>query len=167
MTKEEAKQKLKKKGYKVSEDNSVVTVLVAPGVSMKNTIKDVKEKLSVWGYESSFSVRQSKGAENTEEIAEESADESVADAYEPDADAGALKEAVKESGTTKEKQGKEYEVVKSAAAKASEEVPKTAAAKASKEVPTTEDEYFDEEDSDMLLTESSIQFSLEDFGLDF
>ena len=30
-----------------------------------------------------------------------------------------------------------------------------------------DDEFFDEEDSDMLLDKDSVQFSLEDFGLDF
>lgn len=102
MTKEEAKKKLEHAGYAVIDDNSVVTVLIAPDADFKKTIKEVKDKLTEWGYNASFGIKVSKSE---------------------------LKSNDKES--------------------------------------EDEDEFFDEEDSDMLLNEESIQFSLEDFGLDF
>ena len=39
--------------------------------------------------------------------------------------------------------------------------------KTKEEKPKVQEEFFDEEDSDMLLDKDSVQFSLEDFGLDF
>ena len=62
MTKEEAKKKLEHAGYAVIDDNSVVTVLIAPDADFKKTIKEVKDKLTEWGYNASFAIRQQKGA---------------------------------------------------------------------------------------------------------
>ncbi len=156
MTKEEAKQKLRKSGYNVVEDNSVVTVFISPETNMKNAIRDIKEKLYAWGYNASFGVKQHKGAEDmaTEEAREEILEDEMIEA-EVEAEAEA-----------------EAEAVVAAPAKETLEAPaKVEATKAPAEEssdPTDDDdEWFDEEDSDMLLTEESIQFSLEDFGLDF
>jgi len=147
MTKEEAKSKLKKLGYTVVDDNSIVTVVIPPGTSMKNTIKSVKESLYEWGYNASFSVKQHKGVdevlnpENTTDMVEsQSLDETIEDV---------------ESIDTKEP-------IEPIEAKA-----KTDTKKNKNKKEEAEDEYYDEEDSDMLLTEESFQFSLEDFGLDF
>ncbi len=81
MTKEEAKQKLRKSGYNVVEDNSVVTVYISPEKSMKNAIRDVKEKLYSWGYNASFGIKQHKGAEEIiEDLNDSEADVEVEDA---------------------------------------------------------------------------------------
>jgi len=156
MTKEEAKQKLRKSGYNVVEDNSVVTVFISPETNMKNAIRDIKEKLYAWGYNASFGVKQHKGAEDmaTEEAREEILEDEMIEA-EVEAEAEA-----------------EAEAVVAAPAKETLEAPaKVEATKApaeeSSDSTVDDDEWFDEEDSDMLLTEESIQFSLEDFGLDF
>ncbi len=182
MTKEEAKNKLRKLGYTVVDDNSVVTVLIAPGTSMKNTIKTIKEMLYDWGYNASFAIRQHKGAD---EVAGDSLDdvdsmvddESVADSVSDDerideesvGDESADDESVNDSPSDEETSVKNDKKKKTKA--------KTKKSNASDDeasfitVDTSgdlgDDEYYDEEDSDMLLTEESIQFSLEDFGLDF
>lgn len=64
ISKEEAKQKLRKMGYQVVEDGSIVTILIPVSVSLKTTIQDLKEKLKEIDYEASFGVRQIKDAEN-------------------------------------------------------------------------------------------------------
>ena len=158
MTKEEAKQKLRKSGYNVVEDNSVVTVFISPETNMKNAIRDIKEKLYAWGYNASFGVKQHKGAEDmaTEEAREEILED----------------EMIEEEAEVEVQAEAEAEAVVAAPAKDTLEAPaKVEATKApaeeSSDSTDDDDEWFDEEDSDMLLTEESIQFSLEDFGLDF
>ena len=157
MTKEEAKLKLRKDGYQVVDDNSVVTVIISADSSLKNTVKDVKSKLSSWGYEASFAVKQHKGelsGEASGEAKEESLDEDISD----------------------------EEIADISEESAEKEEPKAAPSlKADKKEDTSEEEEFldddkedplsdikiDEDDMDMLLSEESIQFSLEDFGMDF
>lgn len=60
ITKDEAISKLKRAGYQIAEDNSMVTVLIPASVSIKGTIKEVKSKLGELGYEASFCIRQYK-----------------------------------------------------------------------------------------------------------
>ena len=43
ITKDEAISKLKRAGYQIAEDNSMVTVLIPASVSIKGTIKEVKD----------------------------------------------------------------------------------------------------------------------------
>ncbi len=154
MTKEEAKKKLKAAGYQVTDDNSVVTVLIPEGSSMKNSIKDVRDKLTQWGYNASFSIRQHKGefetdmSEVTEEADAEDADIVAADIPAEDVEAKPIAEKIPAS-VKEEKASDTSDASKESAGEWSDE------------------DYFDEEDSDMLLNENSIQFSLEDFGLDF
>lgn len=158
MTKEETKQKLRKSGYNVIDDNSVVTVVIAPEVSMKNAVKDVKDKLSAWGYNASFAIRQQKGAAEIENVEDDEVADSLEDTaeieFEEDEKNDAVDVAVSELAEVSE-----AEEIKPTSDKKND-TPK-------EEENLNEDEYFDEEDSDMLLTEESIQFSLEDFGLDF
>ena len=61
ISKEEAGQKLKKMGFEVMEDGSVITVLVPNSVQLKSAIKDVKEKLLEMDYTASFGIKQYKG----------------------------------------------------------------------------------------------------------
>lgn len=170
MTKEEAKQKLRKSGYNVIEDNSVVTVLISPDSNMKNVIRDIKEKLYSWGYDASFGVKQHKGAE--EVVAVDDIENDILE------DSG-ISEAVDDSAETEEinkfkSKSEKIKLEDVIAASGDEDAKKTTleTVESVKSVKDTEnadedDEWFDEEDSDMLLTEESIQFSLEDFGLDF
>lgn len=150
MTKEEAKKKLRASGYNVIDDNSVVTVIISPDTPMKNAIRDIKDKLNSWGYDASFGIRQHKGAEDF--ISDEEEAELNEDTVNEESVEAEEVEAVEEAAAEKE-------VV--------EEKVDTTSEASKKEEATDEDEYYDEEDSDMLLTEESIQFSLEDFGLDF
>lgn len=158
MTKEEAKNKLKKLGYVVGEDNSIVTVLISPGTSMKNTIKAIKDALYDMGYNSSFAVRQHKGSEalkstedNDEDI-ELEVETTEEETFEEESDLNVITDVAK--AANKENLSAKKEAINSKESDDSND-------------DEDDDEYYDEEDSDMLLTEDSIQFSLEDFGLDF
>lgn len=71
ISKEEVNQKLKKMGYQVAEDSSVVTVLVPSQTSMKNTIKEIKHKLQEMDYSASFGVKQYKGEREDETLSQE------------------------------------------------------------------------------------------------
>lgn len=62
ISKAEALQRLKKMGMIVSDDQSIVTVLLPKEVSFETGLKDVRQKLTELGYESSFCVKQSKDA---------------------------------------------------------------------------------------------------------
>lgn len=156
MTKEEAKKKLRSVGYTVVDDNSVVTVLISGDASMKNSIKDVREKLLTWGYEASFAIRQHKG--ELSEIEDESDDE-IDIAEEDAADDVALEDA---NALDEDMSG-----IASKAAASNIDMADKKNGNVAEMKELSEEDYFDEEDSDMLLNESSIQFSLEDFGLDF
>ena len=58
ITKEEAKSGLRKTGYYVVDDNSVITVLIKETDQMKKTVSAVRELLLKMDYHASFSVRQ-------------------------------------------------------------------------------------------------------------
>lgn len=60
ISKLETLQKLKKMGMVVSDDQSIVTILLPAGIPFDKGLKDAKEKLKEIGYESSFCVKQSK-----------------------------------------------------------------------------------------------------------
>ena len=60
ISKVETLQKLKKMGMVVSDDQSIVTILLPAGIPFDKGLKDAKEKLKEMGYESSFCVKQSK-----------------------------------------------------------------------------------------------------------
>ena len=74
ITKEEAKSGLRKAGYYVVDDNSVITVLIQPGANMKKTVSDVRELLYGMDFHASFSVKQvAEAASNEEEEESETA----------------------------------------------------------------------------------------------
>lgn len=156
MTKEEAKQKLRKSGYNVVDDNSVVTVVISADSSMKNAIKDIKDKLNSWGFNSSFGIRQHKGVIEGAEMDE--TDEAL-DMELDDENEEIAEEEIENQKKTDAILTNDVEVTDTTSADKSATV--------ESDDSEDDDEYYDEEDSDMLLTEESIQFSLEDFGLDF
>lgn len=154
MTKEETKQKLRKAGYRVADDNSVVTVIIEPGVSMKTVITDIKGKLSAWGYDASFAIRQHKGTlegEVPESEQQSGLVDDESDSYDEETVEDDNLDVSDESEDTADSKRKQSKTVESKS-------------DADKDDDT---DYFDEEDADMLLNEDSIQFSLEDFGMDF
>ncbi len=73
ISKEEARQKLRKMGYEVVEDGSVITILISSSIPLKNVIKDLKEKLLEMDYTASFGIKQYKG--KSEETKEETKEE--------------------------------------------------------------------------------------------
>lgn len=159
-TREEAKAKLRKAGYSVVDDNSVLTVIIAEDVSVKNTVKNVKELLTKIEYSASFGVRQHKysgedgeGPEQPHMQGEFENSEDDDTGESKDYDFGEPKRTVSDSamGVTANEDNSADE----------------------------EDDFLDEEDDNhdsidslkaddfdgMLFTEDNMQFSLEDFGL--
>lgn len=59
ISKVEAIQRLKKMGVIVADDHSIVTILIPADISFETGLKDVRQKLTEIGYESSFCVKQS------------------------------------------------------------------------------------------------------------
>lgn len=96
ITKEEAKNKLRKAGYSVVDDNSVLTILISENASIKNTVKSVKELLLKIDYQASFGVKQHSGSAETDGEAQDSEqtdelmDDEVADALMEDEQADEL-----------------------------------------------------------------------------
>lgn len=191
ITKEEAKNKLKKAGYNVVDDNSVLTILVSENTSIKNTVKAVKELFLKIDYQASFGIKQHSGAieethsemneqdeeesEETIELAiEELSDDDIVDSEEK------LSEVEKEEAVVEKKKPSKKDNSKAVTKTATKTKNKTEnKTKKDKEV-LEEDDYLDEEDEnfddidnvklddldlDMMLNEDSVQFSLEDFGL--
>lgn len=191
ITKEEAKNKLKKAGYNVVDDNSVLTILVSENTSIKNTVKAVKELFLKIDYQASFGIKQHSGAieethsemneqdeeesEETIELAiEELSDDDIVDSEEK------LSEVEKEEAVVEKKKPSKKDNSKATTKTATKTKTKTEnKTKKDKEV-LEEDDYLDEEDEnfddidnvklddldlDMMLNEDSVQFSLEDFGL--
>jgi len=134
ISKDEAKIRLKKAGYNVSVDGSLLTILIEPGKSIKNTVKEVKEFFLKIDYNMSFAVKQSSSAGvNDNDTSENSDDEEVI--------------INNENIDTKEDSSEEY---------FDEE----------DDVKDIDDKLkLDEFDTDMILNDSSVQFSLEDFGM--
>ena len=75
MEKTEAVSRLKKAGYQVQFDSSVVTVLVPKKGNMNSEIKKVRSFLREAGYDASFGVRQIKADALEEENSETEAEE--------------------------------------------------------------------------------------------
>lgn len=66
MEKTEAVNKLKKAGYQVQFDSSVVTVILPPKVNTNQEIKKLRSFLDEIGYCASFGIKQLKGTERTD-----------------------------------------------------------------------------------------------------
>lgn len=64
ITKEDAINKLKKAGYNVVDEDSVITIIISEKSSIKNTVKSVKELFLKIDYQASFGVKQHSGAVN-------------------------------------------------------------------------------------------------------
>lgn len=60
MEKTEAVSKLKKAGYQVQFDSSVVTVLLSKKINVTQEIKKIKSYLNEIGYDASFGIKQLK-----------------------------------------------------------------------------------------------------------
>jgi len=65
MEKTEAVNRLKKAGYQVQFDSSVVTVLLEKKANVTQEIKKLKSYLQEIGYDASFGVKQIRGEELT------------------------------------------------------------------------------------------------------
>ena len=65
MEKTEAVNRLKKAGYQVQFDSSVVTVLIEKKANVTQEIKKLKSYLQEIGYDASFGVKQIRGEELT------------------------------------------------------------------------------------------------------
>lgn len=83
ISKVEAILKLKKMGMNVTDDHSIVTILVPAGMSFEKGVKEVRARLKEIGYVSSFCIKQSKEAvlennSHSPELQEEAFDENTA-----------------------------------------------------------------------------------------
>lgn len=67
MEKTEAAGRLKKAGYQVQFDSSIVSVLLPVGVNTNQEIRKLRQFLREIGYEASFGVRQIKESSIQEE----------------------------------------------------------------------------------------------------
>ncbi len=71
MEKTEAVNKLKKAGYQVQFDSSIVTVLLEKNTSLTQEIKKLKAYFKEIGYDASFCIKQQKKGSIPEKIEEE------------------------------------------------------------------------------------------------
>lgn len=71
MEKADAVSKLKKIGYQVQFDSSVVTVLLPVGANTSQEIKKLRSTLQQMGYEASFGIRQVKEQNHIQDSAGE------------------------------------------------------------------------------------------------
>ncbi len=84
ISKIDAITKLKKMGMEVTDDHSIVTILLPEDKTFEKGIKDIRLKLKEIGYESSFCIKQSKDVsmkkqENVLNMEDEILDEEVAE----------------------------------------------------------------------------------------
>lgn len=187
ISKEEAKAKLRKAGYSVVDDNSVITVLVSEKTNIKTVVKNVKEIFIKNDYQASFGVRQTNSAlQNDENIADEDYEGSVETDDETTDLAFDGEEGDDVVSQTVQSDTAELDVAfenaeKTDAKKAKKSAGSAKAAKSAKGSKVEDEEFFDDEDEnpddmnssitldefdmDMLLNEESVQFSLEDFGM--
>lgn len=157
MTKDEARHKLRKEGYNVVDDNSVVTVLIPADASVKKTVTEIEAKLKAMGYDASFAVKQvADGVVMESDDGLNDQDESDVADIDIDAD---------ETGVSAEDEDQSSDNDAASSEEGSDDSAEDAGDTADSE--ESEPEYFDDDDSDMLLTEDAVQFSLDDFGLDF
>lgn len=91
ISKGEAIMRLKKMGVAVADDQSIVTIILPPDVSLVAGIRDIKDKLKSMEYTASFCIRQSKDAENVSSGQKDETDEEK-EVFDDGDDAGALSE---------------------------------------------------------------------------
>lgn len=68
MEKTEVVGRLKKAGYQVQFDSSIVSVLLPAGVNTNQEIKKLRQFLQEIGYEASFGIRQKKESSHEEDV---------------------------------------------------------------------------------------------------
>ncbi len=157
MTKEEAKNKLRKAGYQVVDDNSVVTVLLPKDMPFKATLNEIRKKLSDAGYKASFSVRQLKDGE---QAVKENAEDDTNLPADIDEEVMEADSALTEDAVTPEPDEAVNEAIRG------EEDPIVSGSSEEEETARTDDAQ-DADDSSMILSADAVQFSLDDFGLGF
>ncbi|MCR4749289.1 MAG: hypothetical protein K5877_05695 [Lachnospiraceae bacterium] len=86
ISKEEAKNELRKAGYHVVDDNSVITVLIKETDPIKKTVSNVRELLLSKDYHASFAVKQDSFAGMEEEDTGKNFDDDIIDLDEGDLD---------------------------------------------------------------------------------
>ena len=95
MEKIEAVNKLKKAGYQVQFDSSVVTVLLSKRLNVIQEIKKIKSFLNEIGYDASFGIKQLKEDSFSESKYDVEADEAVVNVDETEVIKTEVEEAVK------------------------------------------------------------------------
>ena len=95
MEKIEAVNKLKKAGYQVQFDSSVVTVLLSKRLNVIQEIKKIKSFLNEIGYDASFGIKQLKEDISSESKYAVEADEAVVKVDETEVIKTEVEEAVK------------------------------------------------------------------------
>ena len=194
ISKEEAREKIKKAGYNVVDDNSVLTILIPEKASVKNTVKAVKELLLKIDYQASFGVKQHSKS-NEEMMADSEADLSTdietdfienetpdieADFVEngmTDIDADLNEEAMgwkttvekksdEKASLAEKKSGEKASLAEKKSAKKTSQVEKTSVKKTPKKVEVKEETEEDDflDDEDESFDEGSI--SLDDYDMD-
>jgi len=185
ISKEEAKAKLRKAGYTVVDDNSVITVVISDKGNIKNTVKTVKELFLKIDYNASFGVKQSANSivgDGAEDDAD--TDEAILTEDESALDEDLTSESSDIDNNLAGLSGADNNIAESAGKNDNTSSGNSKKAQKKQNSKNTtdeleEDEFFDEEDDiesdgdinldsldmDMLLNEDSIQFSLEDFGM--
>ena len=84
MEKTEAVNKLKKAGYQVQFDSSVVTVLLSKRLNVTQEIKKIKAYLNEIGYDASFGIKQLKEDSSIDVKYDVKTEESATDVDETD-----------------------------------------------------------------------------------
>lgn len=161
ISKEEAMNKLKKAGYNVVDDNSVLTILIPKEDNVKNVVKKISELFQKIEYKASFGVKQHMDALNATDISGSDAEDIAEDVND-----------YEDIDMQEDNISTENDVAKS---NLKVKTDKKSNDDSSDE---TDDDFLDEEDDeeqveqrldnydmDMLLGEEGIQFSLDDFGM--
>lgn len=168
INKEDAKAKLRKAGYSVVDDNSVLTVVIPENGSIKNTVKAVRELFIKIDYQASFGVRQHSYATDENSLTDENGENADIDEVDDIDEAAKIDDAPEDTETVKTVITPENKKKNS---KKQEE--KNSDEGDEEDYLDEEDDNFDEIDKvnlddydmDMMLNAESIQYSLEDFGL--
>lgn len=91
ISKGEAIMRLKKMGIAVADDQSIVTIILPPDISLAAGIRDIKDKLKSMEYTASFCIRQNRDREGISSGQEEETDQEK-DTFDNEDDVDALTE---------------------------------------------------------------------------
>ena len=164
ISKEEAMNKLKKAGYNVVDDNSVLTILIPKEETVKNVVKKLTELFQKIDYKASFGVKQHADAINSADIPDNNED--IEDDLLEDAD-------VTQKENNDSLDGKDKKTGNISVSKKDLKNDSSDNSSADSDDGFLDDEddeqlieqRLDNYDMDMLLGEEGIQFSLDDFGM--